>query len=107
MNIWVVPPVRAVNGPLRPAAVRASAWAVQCLTAVPGFDALLALRSCPACWTRHVAANVDCVGSKRNGELEGQSSINELLDQPIGDMPIQLPLPFYLQVRQGEFQRAS
>ncbi|MFC9773604.1 MULTISPECIES: hypothetical protein [unclassified Pseudarthrobacter] len=47
------------------------------------------------------------MGSKRNGELEGQSSINELLDQPIGDKPTQLPLPFHLQVRPGEFRRAS
>lgn len=43
----------------------------------------------------------------RNSELEGQSSINELLDQPIGDKPMQLPLPFLVQVRPGEFRRAS
>jgi hypothetical protein len=47
------------------------------------------------------------MGTKRNRELEGQSSINELLDEPIGDEPIQLPLPFHLQVRPGEFRRAS
>ncbi|VXC52869.1 conserved hypothetical protein [Arthrobacter sp. 9AX] len=44
---------------------------------------------------------------RRNGELEGQSTINELLDQPIGDKPTQLPLPFIVQVRPGEFRRAS
>ncbi|GAB5080399.1 hypothetical protein [Arthrobacter sp. AD-310] len=44
---------------------------------------------------------------KQNGELEGQSSINELLDRPIGDKPMQLPLPFVVQVRPGEFRRAS
>ena len=54
-----------------------------------------------------MAVTVDYMGSKRIGELEGQSSINELLDQPIGDKPIQLPLPFHLQVRPGEFRRAS
>lgn len=47
------------------------------------------------------------MGTKRNGELEGQSSINDLLDEPIGDKPIQLPLPFILQIRPGEFRRAS
>ncbi len=54
-----------------------------------------------------MAVSVDYMGSKRNGELEGQSSINELLDQPIGEKPIQLPLPFHLQVRPGEYRRAS
>ncbi|VII95021.1 hypothetical protein [Arthrobacter sp. DR-2P] len=47
------------------------------------------------------------MGTKRNGELEGQSSIDELLDEPIGDKPMQLPLPFHLQVRSGELRRAS
>lgn len=47
------------------------------------------------------------MATERNSELEGQSSINELLDQPIGDKPMQLPLPFLVQVRPGEFRRAS
>lgn len=47
------------------------------------------------------------MGTERNSELEGQSSINELLDQPIGDKPMQLPLPFLVQVGPGEFRRAS
>lgn len=45
--------------------------------------------------------------TERNSELEGQSSINELLDRPIGDKPMQLPLPFIVQIRPGEFRRAS
>lgn len=47
------------------------------------------------------------MGTDWISELEGQSSINELLDEPIGEKPIQLPLPFHLQVRPGEFRRAS
>lgn len=84
VNIWVVPPVLMVNGPLRPVVFRASALDVQCSTAVAGFHALLVLLACPACWTCPIAATVEYVGSKRNGELEGQSSINELLDQGSG-----------------------
>ncbi|MDQ0755957.1 hypothetical protein [Arthrobacter sp. B3I4] len=30
-------------------------------------------------------------------ELEGQTSINELLDEPIGVVPIQLVLPIHFQ----------
>jgi len=31
-------------------------------------------------------------------ELEGQTSINELLDEPLGTRPIQLALPIYFQL---------
>ena len=31
-------------------------------------------------------------------ELEGQTSINELLDEPLGTEPIQLALPFHFQL---------
>ena len=46
---------------------------------------------------------------KRNksGELEGQTSVNDLLDEPIGDSPIQLALPILVQIRPGEFRRLS
>ncbi|HEY1155073.1 MAG TPA: hypothetical protein VGE95_02105 [Arthrobacter sp.] len=40
-------------------------------------------------------------------ELEGQTSVNELLDEPIGDSPIQLALPIIIQIRPGEFRRLS
>ena len=30
-------------------------------------------------------------------ELEGQTSINELLDEPLGTTPIQLALPIHFQ----------
>ena len=30
-------------------------------------------------------------------ELEGQTSINELLDEPVGTLPVQLPLPIHFQ----------
>lgn len=43
----------------------------------------------------------------KSGELEGQRSINELLDQPIGDSPVQLGLPILLQVKPGQFRRLS
>lgn len=42
-----------------------------------------------------------------SGELEGQTSVNELLDAPIGDSPIQLTLPILVQIRPGEFRRLS
>ena len=29
------------------------------------------------------------------GELEGQTSINELLDEPVGTLPLQLLLPIH------------
>ncbi|MDR7084617.1 hypothetical protein J2X01_003930 [Arthrobacter ginsengisoli] len=38
-------------------------------------------------------------------ELDGQTSINELLDEPVGASPVQLALPIHFQlavaVRQG------
>lgn len=106
MNIRVAAPVRTVNGPLRPFASVARLGRGRYSTAARR-SPVQALRACPARWTGPVAVSVDCMGNKRNGELEGQSSINELLDQPVGDKPIQLPLPFHLQVRPGEFRRAS
>lgn len=30
-------------------------------------------------------------------ELEGQTSINELLDEPVGTVPVQLPLPIHFE----------
>lgn len=43
----------------------------------------------------------------KSEELEGQTSINELLDQPIGDSPAQLALPILVQIRPGQFRRLS
>jgi hypothetical protein len=43
----------------------------------------------------------------KSGELEGQTSINELLDEPIGAASIQLALPILVQIRPGEFRRLS
>jgi hypothetical protein len=43
----------------------------------------------------------------RCGELEGQTSVNELLDDPIGVTPIQMALPILVQIRPGEFRRLS
>lgn len=47
------------------------------------------------------------MGKNQHSELEGQTSINELLDKPIGDTPIQLALPIHVQLRPGEFRRVS
>jgi hypothetical protein len=47
------------------------------------------------------------MGKDRCSELEGQTSINELLDEPIGDIHIQLVLPFHVQLPSGEFRRVS
>jgi hypothetical protein len=33
-----------------------------------------------------------------SGELEGQMSINELLEEPIGAVPIQVALPIVVQI---------
>lgn len=41
------------------------------------------------------------------GELEGQTSVNDLLDEPIGAAPMQLVLPILVQIRPGEFRRLS
>jgi hypothetical protein len=42
-----------------------------------------------------------------SGELEGQTSVNELLDEPIGDTPVQLVLPILIQVKPGQFLQLS
>ncbi|MBT2550423.1 hypothetical protein [Arthrobacter sp. ISL-65] len=42
-----------------------------------------------------------------SGELKGQSSINELLDDPVGSAPVQLALPILIQVKPGYFRRLS
>jgi hypothetical protein len=43
----------------------------------------------------------------QTGELEGQTSINELLDEPIGSSHVQLVLPIHVQLRPGHFRRVS
>lgn len=43
----------------------------------------------------------------RSGELEGQTSVNEWLDEPIGAAPVQMALPILVQIRPGEFRRLS
>jgi hypothetical protein len=40
-------------------------------------------------------------------ELEGQTSINELLDDPVGLTPIQMVLPIHVKVGPGDFRRLS
>ena len=40
-------------------------------------------------------------------ELEGQTTINELLDEPVGVSHIQMTLPIYVQLGAGEFRRLS
>jgi hypothetical protein len=41
------------------------------------------------------------------GELEGQTSINELLNEPVGVTHIQMVLPLLVQLPSGEFRRLS
>ncbi len=43
----------------------------------------------------------------KSGELEGQTSVNDLLDEPIGATPTQMALPILVQIRPGEFRRLS
>lgn len=45
------------------------------------------------------------MGIHHPAELEGQLSINELLDQPIGTEPIQLALPLHFHVPQAPQRR--
>lgn len=40
-------------------------------------------------------------------ELEGQTSINELLNEPVGITHIQMVLPLHVQLPSGEFRRLS
>ena len=47
------------------------------------------------------------VDSGKVTELEGQTSINELLDEPVGATHIQMVLPIIMQLRPGEFRRLS
>ncbi|WP_455837137.1 hypothetical protein [Pseudarthrobacter siccitolerans] len=47
------------------------------------------------------------MGRDKSGELEGQTSVNDLLDEPIGAEPIQMALPILVQIRPGEFRRLS
>lgn len=42
-----------------------------------------------------------------SGELVGQTSINELLDETVGASPTQLLLPILVQVKPGQFRRLS
>lgn len=42
-----------------------------------------------------------------SGELEGQISINELLNEPVGDAPVQMVLPILVQIQPGQFRRLS
>jgi len=40
-------------------------------------------------------------------ELEGQTSIDDLLEEPVGLAHIQMVLPIYVQLGPGEFRRLS
>jgi hypothetical protein len=40
-------------------------------------------------------------------ELEGQTSINELLDEPVGRTHLQMVLPIYVNLGPGDFRRLS
>lgn len=44
---------------------------------------------------------------ERAGELEGQTSINELLDEPVGTRHIQLALTIHVQLESGIFRRLA
>jgi hypothetical protein len=43
----------------------------------------------------------------RAGELEGQTSINDLLNETVGITHIQMVLPLHIQLPSGEFRRLS
>lgn len=58
-------------------------------------------------WRRPWFTYCRWVGVNQTVELEGQTSINELLEEPIGATPIQLVLPILVQLPSGEFRRVS
>lgn len=41
------------------------------------------------------------------GQLEGQTSINDLLDEPVGAVPLQLVLPIHIQLPTGQIRRVT
>lgn len=41
------------------------------------------------------------------GQLKGQTSINDLLDEPVGAEPIQMPLPIHVQLPSGTIRRLA
>jgi hypothetical protein len=41
------------------------------------------------------------------GQLKGQTSINDLLDEPVGTEPVQLPLPLHIQLPSGTIRRLA
>ena len=47
------------------------------------------------------------MNADKASELEGQTSINELLDDPVGLTHVQMVLPIYVKVGPGEFRRLS
>lgn len=40
-------------------------------------------------------------------ELKGQTSINDVLDDPVGAIPVQLALPILVRVKPGQFRRPT
>jgi hypothetical protein len=56
--------------------------------------------------SRHRRAHMVGYMERENaGELEGQTSINELLNESVGVSPIQMVLPLHVQVASGEYRR--
>jgi hypothetical protein len=47
------------------------------------------------------------MGIDHPAELEGQISIDELLDEPIGTEPIQLALPIHFRIPEASVPRES
>jgi hypothetical protein len=40
-------------------------------------------------------------------QLKGQTSINDLLDEPVGTEPVQLVLPIHIQLATGQICRLT
>jgi hypothetical protein len=47
------------------------------------------------------------VDTDQAGQLKGQTSINDLLDEPVGTEPIQMPLPIHVQLPSGTIRRLA
>lgn len=41
------------------------------------------------------------------GQLKEQTSINDLLEEPVGTEPIQMPLPIHVQLPSGTIRRLA
>ena len=82
------------------------AWAGRNAQGIPGRHSRLVGRV-PSWFRAAEPSRVRDMERNTSGELVGQTSINELLDETVGASPTQLLLPILVQVKPGQFRRLS